>query len=62
MTLIEWVRSRPEEAGGQVPAIALTGYAAVSDTENLLLAGFQYHLVKPTSIDELIATVVSLVA
>lgn len=60
-SLIEWVRSRPPTLGGDMPAIALTGYAALSDTDSLLAAGFQYHLVKPTSMDELLSTVISLV-
>ncbi len=57
--LIDWVRSLPPEQGGETPAIALTGYAASSDTERLIAAGFQRHVAKPFDIETLIAAIVS---
>ncbi|MGC1309541.1 MAG: chemotaxis protein CheB [Phormidesmis sp.] len=48
--------------GEGLPAIAVTGYAAASDTEKIFRAGFQHHLPKPVEIDELIAAIIDLVA
>jgi signal transduction histidine kinase/CheY-like chemotaxis protein len=45
--LIAKVRALSEEEGGEVPAIALTAFAGVSDKEAALAAGFQQHLSKP---------------
>jgi CheY-like chemotaxis protein len=45
--LIAKVRALSEEEGGEVPAIALTAFAGVSDKEAALAAGFQQHLGKP---------------
>ncbi len=59
--LIAWVRSRSNDQGGDLPAIALTGYAAIEHTEDMLEAGFQYHLTKPVNTDELMAAIVNLV-
>ena len=41
----------------QVPAIALTGYGAESDIEQSRKSGFDRHLGKPVSYDELIETI-----
>jgi CheY-like chemotaxis protein len=45
--LIRKVRALSPEEGGEVPAIALTAFAGVSDKESALAAGFQQHLSKP---------------
>lgn len=45
--LIQQIRSLPPEQGGNLPAIALTAYAAISDQQNILQAGFQRHVTKP---------------
>jgi len=45
--LIREVRARGADDGGQIPAIALTGYAAVQDSERARSAGYQSHLSKP---------------
>jgi len=45
--LIRKVRALGPERGGQVPAAALTGFAAGDDTTRLLSAGYQVHLPKP---------------
>ena len=58
--LIESVRARPPERGGDVPALALTGFARVEDARRALGAGFQLHLTKPVEPDSLVAAVVQL--
>jgi CheY-like chemotaxis protein len=45
--LIRELRSRGPQDGGQIPAIALTGYAAAQDGERALSAGYHTHLAKP---------------
>jgi CheY-like chemotaxis protein len=58
--LIAAVRSRPPEAGGNVPAAALTAYSRPEDRAKSMLAGYDAHLAKPVDLAELIATVVRL--
>jgi len=58
--LIRKVRSLEPEAGGHIPAIALTAYARVADRRRALLAGFQTHLAKPIEPDDLLAVILSL--
>jgi PAS domain S-box-containing protein len=58
--LIREVRSREPERGGNVPAVAVTAYARSEDRMRALAAGFQMHITKPISPDELIAIVASL--
>ncbi|AFZ27020.1 PAS domain S-box [Cylindrospermum stagnale PCC 7417] len=60
--LIRQVRTLTPEAGGQIPAIALTAYARDDDQQQALQAGFQIHLSKPLNAEKLVAAVVSLVA
>ena len=57
--LIRHVRAR-EAAGGNMPAIALTGYVTPEDSACLRAAGFQMHLRKPPDPDEIVAAVASL--
>jgi PAS domain S-box-containing protein len=45
--LIRKVRALGPDRGGQVPAAALTGFAAGDDTMRVLSAGYQVHLPKP---------------
>jgi PAS domain S-box-containing protein len=45
--LISQVRALAPEAGGDIPAIALTAYASESDSQQALFAGFTYHVSKP---------------
>jgi PAS domain S-box-containing protein len=59
--LIQHVRSRPAELGGNVPAIALTAYAGEWDQRQALQAGFQKHLSKPVEPEELIQAITNLV-
>ncbi|MCU0548058.1 MAG: PAS domain S-box protein [Leptolyngbya sp. Prado105] len=46
--------------GGQIPAIALTAYAAELDQKRAMQAGFQRHLTKPLEPEQLIRTIVNL--
>jgi len=57
--LIRQVRSRNENEGGKIPAIALTGYTAAQDGERALTAGFQKHLAKPVEPSNLIQLIAS---
>ena len=45
--LMRAVRALGEERGGGVPAIALTGYAAIEDSREALRAGYQVHVAQP---------------
>ena len=51
--LIRKVRALGPERGGQVPAAALTGFAAGDDTTRVLSAGYQVHLPKPVEPSQL---------
>jgi len=59
--LLDRVRQLPREAGGLVPAIALTAFARSEDRLRALEAGFSSHISKPVEPSELIATVASVV-
>jgi PAS domain S-box-containing protein len=59
--LLRKLRVLPPETGGQVPAIALTAFAAEFDQQQALAAGFQMHIAKPVEPDALAAAVVNLV-
>jgi signal transduction histidine kinase/integral membrane sensor domain MASE1/ActR/RegA family two-component response regulator len=58
--LIRLLRARTVEDGGQLPAIALTGYAGREEGEKTLKEGYQAHLSKPVDWSELIKTIASL--
>ncbi|MEB3338431.1 MAG: PAS domain-containing protein, partial [Leptolyngbyaceae bacterium] len=51
--LIQQVRALDAESGGQIPAIALTGYAGEQSRQEAIAAGFQAHLAKPVDPDDL---------
>jgi CheY-like chemotaxis protein len=51
--LLRKIRSLPASEGGDVPALALTAFAAHHDIERALAAGFQEHLSKPVNSGEL---------
>ncbi len=59
--MIRKIRARPAEAGGSIPAIALTAYARVEDRLQALRSGFQMHVPKPVELAELVAVTSSLV-
>jgi CheY-like chemotaxis protein len=58
--LIEAIRQRGPERGGNIPAVALTAYARVEDRVRALTAGFQMHVPKPVDANELVAVVANL--
>ncbi|MEH2278878.1 MAG: chemotaxis protein CheB [Nostoc sp.] len=59
-SLIRQVRALQAEAGGQIPAMAITAY--VSEQERLMAidAGFQMHLAKPIDLNELVLMIAKL--
>jgi CheY-like chemotaxis protein len=58
--LIRRIRSLPAIDGGDVPAIALTGYVSLQDQILALEAGYHEHLPKPIDTDRLISVVAEL--
>ncbi|YAF98727.1 MAG: ATP-binding protein [Nodularia sp. CChRGM 3473] len=58
--LMRQVRTWTPEAGGKIPAIALTAYAGEYNQQQALSAGFQMHLTKPAEPSELVAAVARL--
>jgi signal transduction histidine kinase/CheY-like chemotaxis protein len=58
--LINKVRALPPERGGHTPAAAFTAYARAEDRERALAAGYQMHIVKPISSEELVSTLAHL--
>ena len=57
--LMQRIRQLPADAGGAIPAIALTAYARTEDRTRAFRAGYQAHLAKPIEPAELIATIAS---
>lgn len=55
--LVRRLRSLPAEEGGDIPAIALTGYAREEDRAATRRAGYQAVAPKPVNLGELIATI-----
>jgi CheY-like chemotaxis protein len=55
--LICRLRSLPPELGGRLPALALTAFARPEDGTRAVEAGYQLHLAKPVSPDELVRAV-----
>lgn len=45
--LVRAIRRLPADAGGRVPAVALTAFAGHEDRRAALAAGFQEHVTKP---------------
>jgi CheY-like chemotaxis protein len=58
---IRRLRSLSPEAGGTVPAVAVTAHGGVVDRIRVLSAGFQMHVPKPVEPAELVAAVAALV-
>lgn len=58
--LIAKVRALDKERGGRIPAAALTAYAGEEDRIRTLRSGFQIHVPKPISPNELLAVVANL--
>ena len=58
--LIRQIRELSPEAGGQIPAVALTAYTGEAEEAAALAAGFQIHIGKPIEPDQLVSVVASL--
>ncbi|GAP94946.1 response regulator [Leptolyngbya sp. NIES-2104] len=52
--LIRQVRALPQNQGGEIPAIAVSAWAAIEAQERAIASGFQRFLGKPYQHDELI--------
>jgi PAS domain S-box-containing protein len=57
LELLSWVRALPRDAGGLVPAIALTAFARSEDRLKALEAGFSAHVSKPVEQTELMTAI-----
>jgi signal transduction histidine kinase/ActR/RegA family two-component response regulator len=55
--LIQYVRSLPTQNGRNTPAIALTAYATEKTRTQVLQAGYQIHLSKPTDTTKLLEAI-----
>lgn len=60
-TLIRKLRAMPADLGGQIPAIALSAYAAETTQKQVFTAGFQLHIAKPADPSKLVAAIAALV-
>ena len=58
--LMQRMRTLPQEAGGKIPAVALTAFARSEDRTRALQAGYQSHVAKPVEASELLAVMASL--
>jgi CheY-like chemotaxis protein len=58
--LIEQIRRLPADAGGRIPAIAWTGHVRDLDRLRTLQLGYQVHLAKPSSVDDLVFAIAHL--
>ena len=58
---IKEIRQLPREQGGDIPAIALTGYARAEDRSRALQVGFQMFVPKPIEAAELCSIVANVV-
>ncbi|MDZ7963613.1 MAG: PAS domain-containing protein [Nostoc sp. DedSLP03] len=59
-SLIQQIRALTPEKGGKIPAIALTAYARVEDSQRAISSGYQRHVTKPLDPEELVEAVVAL--
>ena len=59
--LIRKLRALPVEKGGNIPAIALTGYASRKDRERALNSGYNQHMAKPIEQADVISAIAALV-
>ena len=60
-SLIRKVRALSSEKGGDIPAIALTGYVRVEERMRALDAGYQMFVPKPVEVGELATIIASLI-
>ncbi|MCC5667302.1 PAS domain-containing protein [Nostoc sp. CHAB 5784] len=59
-SLIRQVRELEAEAGGQIPAAAISAYVTEQERQRAIEAGFQMHLAKPIELTELVLMIVNL--
>ncbi|MEH1963787.1 MAG: chemotaxis protein CheB [Nostoc sp.] len=59
-SLIRQVRALEAEAGGQIPAAAITAYATEQERQRAIDAGFQTHLAKPIDLTQLVLIIANL--
>jgi len=57
LSLIRRIRQRAQDAGGAVPAVALSAYARAEDRVAAIGAGFNDYIAKPATPDDIIAAV-----
>jgi CheY-like chemotaxis protein len=57
LSLIRRIRERAQDAGGAVPAVALSAYARAEDRVAAIGAGFNDYIAKPATPDDIIAAV-----
>jgi two-component system CheB/CheR fusion protein len=62
VSFIRRVRQLPPQAGGEIPAAAVTALASEADRQRALAAGFQMHIAKPVDGATLVAAVGTLAA
>jgi CheY-like chemotaxis protein len=56
------IRAREQNTGGRVPIIAMTAHAMVGDKERCLASGMDSYVSKPLKIEELFASIDTLMA
>ncbi|MEH2041360.1 chemotaxis protein CheB [Nostoc sp.] len=59
-SLIRQVRALEAEAGGRIPAAAITAYATQQEQQRAIDAGFQTHLAKPIELTKLVLMIANL--
>jgi CheY-like chemotaxis protein len=60
--LMRRIRRRPIDAGGEIPAIALTALTRQDDYDRALQAGFDAYLAKPVDAGALVARIADMAA
>jgi CheY-like chemotaxis protein len=61
VAFIEDVRRLPDPKRRQTPAVALTVFAREEDRQRVLSAGYQKHVAKPVTANQLVQSIASLV-
>ncbi|MEH2042289.1 chemotaxis protein CheB [Nostoc sp.] len=59
-SLIHQVRELEAEAGGQIPAAAITAYVSQQERQMAIDAGFQMHIAKPIDLTQLVLMIANL--
>ncbi len=59
-SLMRQVRALAAEAGGQIPAAAITAYVTEQERQRAVDAGFQMHLAKPLDLTQLVLMIANL--